>query len=168
MAMAPAARVCDQATDGDAPYPRPHLTGAAVAVRAAPPGEERVLHGLVDQVRIGAPPSEPQHEPGRMAVVEDAQGAPVTAGQGSEQLRVVPPVSGRRRHRHFHRHTLPRTSGLSLPVGTPVHGCEPRWAAATTGHGKGGVMIFVVVAVVFALVLGCNRMKTPGRRWPAE
>ena len=87
-ARMPAQRV-DQPPDRDAPDPGADLARPSQRRGAAPDGDERVLHGVVDAVRIVAAPLQAQREPRRVPVVEDAQGARSPARHRGEEIAVV-------------------------------------------------------------------------------
>lgn len=79
----------DQPADADAPDPRGRLIRAAKRARLSPDRDERVLHRLVDQLRIRAPMGQAGHEPWRVALVERREGARVRVAQGSQQLGIA-------------------------------------------------------------------------------
>jgi hypothetical protein len=68
----PADRV-DQAPDADAPDERGHVPAAAIGARLPPPGEERVLDGVVDDIGLRAPPGHPDGQPAGVPVVQGGE-----------------------------------------------------------------------------------------------
>jgi hypothetical protein len=63
--------------------------GAVGAARLPPHGEERVLDGVIDQIREGAPPRQPDGQPASVPVIQGRERILVAACHRAQQCRVI-------------------------------------------------------------------------------
>src|SRR3990170_2396724 len=105
-AVRPATKIVNQPPDRDPPDPGCDLATAVVAGRLPPDRDEGVLDSVVDDVRISAPPGEPQGEPGSVAVAKEAQRLTIAVRHRREQFRVL------RSRRSVCTHVSPVASGV--------------------------------------------------------
>jgi hypothetical protein len=92
---------------------------ATVGTRLPPHGEERVLDGVIDHIRPGAPPCQPDGQPASVPVIQGRKRILIAARHRAQQCRVIALPSSRPHARSRSAtlmHSLSHQPARSVPI----------------------------------------------------